>query len=67
MHLVSNDLAFDVVLEVPESLEPALEEFPELVGECVVEEVVHTHAGTRGFASVCWTYALLCGTDALWT
>jgi hypothetical protein len=62
--LVSQDLAFGVVVKVTVALETAFDELPELGREGVVEEVVDAQARSRGLARVRRTNAPLGGADA---
>jgi len=64
-YLVAQDLGFGVVFKVAISLESVFDELPELDCECIkVVQVVHPQTGSRRLAAVCWTDALLCGSDA---
>lgn len=64
-HLIANDLALCVVLEVPIALESTFNDLAELDGEVfVVKEVVHTQTGARCLAGIGRTDAPLGGSDA---
>lgn len=61
--LVLFDFTFRVVLKVSVSLEPALDQLPELFREAGVVQVVNTQTGSRRLARVSWSNTSLGRTD----
>jgi hypothetical protein len=66
-NLILLDLAFGIIFKVTVSLEPALDQLPELFRETRVVQVVNSKTGSRRLARVSWSDTSLGCTDRLST